>query len=418
MADSMLNQLVDVFDGTSINDTVKDLSIEEKETLSKVEDRVKGIDCYVSNLENELISLETNAANNVKQINQKCDQMIKIIENYRCSLLNDLEKLKDNKKEELEKEVERFKSIHNIALQTSDKCNKYVTNGNCDVYYRLIGLNKIINDGYQMESELLENYNSDRLSIPSYINIDFKNLMLKHDDDIKITMGQELHFSDYYDDKPIIIEIPRDKKHQITVRYWYRILFNNKDLPIDVINIMKDYSSSSLNDKFNISNIKYNSITITDDGKIANKTSNTEQESVFGNVIASKDCVYHWQIKINKIDSMNIGIIDSTKCSKLKNRSWWLTTNGYSYYSGDGNFYHQDDCTFGGRKHYGSKYGPGDIIEIKLDLGDFKISFRKNGGLYYGYENVEPDKDYCLAIGMNGMYQQSVQILSSTISFK
>ena len=129
------------------------LSVEEKEILSKLQKRLKGIGSYISKLDEELTSLEIDGTNNSTLINEECDLVIEIVENYRKSLLDYMEKLKEKKKNEIKRELNRMKRVETIAVETSNKCHQYAMNNNNK--YRLVGINKIINDGYQQNLKIM-----------------------------------------------------------------------------------------------------------------------------------------------------------------------------------------------------------------------------------------------------------------------
>lgn len=117
-----------------------------------------------------------------------------------------------------------------------------------------------------------------------------------------------------------------------------------------------------------------------------------------GMAIAVPGATYHWQLKILEADrSMNIGIVVSDFYDEsTEGYSFWETLSGYSWYSGDGYIWHENQHILPGNP---LQYGEGDIIDIWLDLKDYnKLSFGKNAEKDGVSCQVMQDKSYRLVV--------------------
>eukprot|EP01084_Bolivina_argentea_P276687 472164_1 len=386
--------------------------------LHQFEIRVDKISDNIAKIEQQLDQLAIDSTECIQHVNQRCDAVLQIIEDYRNSLLKMVEKLKTKKKQELTMKLKKFKNIYSIATNTNKKCHKYISNMSYyNKYsiqsYGLIYLNKLINEGYKQEQQLNNNNNNFQTSfkLKKTITINFKNLL-------QTQLPLQLHLNGIdiplHNDQKFMVIIPTRIKHKIVLENWFRIHANKKifsELPSDIMNLMNAFSAVSETDVFD-PKLKTPKITLQNNSSIA-KTNSFTYESVFGTIITNPGTVYKWKIKILNARGayINIGIIELNKCNEHLTKSWWLTDYGYAYHSGDGNFYHKDVATFGGMKYYGDSYRRDDVIDIHLDLIRNTIAFGKNG-TFYGDENVKGNTNYRLAIGLcNG----AIQLLCSNI---
>eukprot|EP01083_Nonionella_stella_P128602 389715_1 len=399
----------------------------ERTILKDFQDRIHRIDTLIGKTKHDLSTVNTMATDNINTVNQRCDAMIGIIETYRSSLLNDINARKHDVENELKLQLRSLMTVHNVALETNDECQQYVTKG-CHQSpgpdpFRLVHLHNIIHKGYTREQQFTVNIINNK-AFSRTITLDFNQMMKQYGTDqlnTKMNISAENHYQEIEDDKVNVI-VPLEIKHDIVLTHWYRTCgdASKTALSRDVMHLIHTFvvSASSLGDTFD-SSLNYASITLNADGSNAMKhNTGTSTESVFGSMIATPGSIYTWRVKMSEIDYVNIGVIECGKCEPCPSplSLWWLSEIGYAYFSWDGSFYHQDDATWGGKKQYGRAYATNDVIDVCLDLKQYIISFGKNSRFFSG-QNVKDRTDYKLAIAMDTRSEQSVvQLLKCSIT--
>ena len=187
----------------------------------------------------------------------------------------------------------------------------------------------------------------------------------------------------------------------LIVAYWFRKLITF-DISIQHISkIIMEFSK--LYDRFD-ELLSDPSLTIQDNGTLVLKTIEEgdfdyNDRSAFGTVTTITGKKHHWRLKIFEISSINLGIIEADKHVNNQDVAWWCYCYGYSYWSGNGQTYHD-----GNRNAYGTCYGKHDIIDMWLDLTQNKgqLFFAKNDEKFGKAFDVKESRDYRLAIAMYG----------------
>ena len=200
-------------------------------------------------------------------------------------------------------------------------------------------------------------------------------------------------------------QVGKDKLYLAIVGYWRRES-NNLNIIDGIISIIFDYHKyEEWGKEGTIRTVNGNIIKF-----------NYGNMAAYGTELVSSG-KYEWSIKStfpNGRSCQWIGI--SSKFNKLNTSSWepycMIWCNGCMAIQGNI-----------GKEYWNFKLAEmkpmeswkcGDIITIKLDLIDNKLSFGRNG-VFYGNENVDANTSYCLAISMNGVHCPKVGILSSNI---
>ena len=156
---------------------------------------------------------------------------------------------------------------------------------------------------------------------------------------------------------------------------------------------------------------KYKTLSIEEGGSVLKATENKAIMCGFGSIECSeKGKTYHWKIQILEGSDVNLGVIFSEMVKKNTKQMWWLSEEGYSYWSDDGQIYHSDKY-----KKYGDKYGKGDTIDVWLSLKKYYIAFAKNGEKYGKAFKVNREKGYRLGVGFSGA-PHTVQLIKFDIA--
>lgn len=207
------------------------------------------------------------------------------------------------------------------------------------------------------------------------------------------------------------------RERELIAAYWYRTLLCLELSFDDIIKIVIEFGEAF--ECFEKSLMSQN-MNVNDDGTILTQTSSLfkyKTVNAFGVFTAVPGHRYHWKVQLIQVENeqgketrTNIGVIEADKYKENLDKLWCCRGNGYSYYSDDGDIYHEQ---YVGDK-YGDKYSSGDIIDIRLDLKDnYSISWGKNGNDYGKGFNVMEEMEYKLAIGI---YYGKVKLLSLEIT--
>ena len=204
------------------------------------------------------------------------------------------------------------------------------------------------------------------------------------------------------------------KERQLIFEYWFRIIIGSDISIQDISNITLKFG-----EKYEMfdSSLSHKSIEIQNDGQLLFLSASLcKKISGFGTVTAKSGYRYHWKLKLfgDNVQYINIGIIEADKCSANTSNSWWITEYGYSYWSGDGEIYHDwsQQGIFRNHKHYGKSYGKDDIIDIWLDLKDEnQLSFAKNDETFGKAADLKQSVDFRLAVAI-WFANCKIQILS------
>ena len=191
------------------------------------------------------------------------------------------------------------------------------------------------------------------------------------------------------------------KEDRIIIDYWFRVLIKWKTSIEDIVGILLKFADIN----FDLFDKEFSnpSISIDNDYRVLTMTGDDpEMCNAFGKIAASASRFgkrYHWKLKIirKEHDSMNIGIIESSKVnSESSNLLWWGKQYGYAYCSSTGHIYNgyktKECCT---------KYGTNDVIDVYLGFRENKneLFFAKNGReLLFGRMKVKSSMEYKLVV--------------------
>ena len=180
------------------------------------------------------------------------------------------------------------------------------------------------------------------------------------------------------DDKTDII-LHRDK---LTVFGYVRQKINERNIPLEIINIILEYFLTIL-DSWNIAYGE--GLNITDELKMEH-VGGHKHVAAFGNLIIKQGEIYKWKLKVTKYagcfgnsHTPYIGVIKSdADLSHYKTRGHNFKNDGYLFCCGKRQILRPIEINYGkGESTYFNKVG--DIIEIRLDLIDYTLSYTVNG---------------------------------------
>ena len=154
--------------------------------------------------------------------------------------------------------------------------------------------------------------------------------------------------------------------------------------------------------KLSYRNIKFNADTQT----VENRSFN-QWISAFGSVKCESPCIYHWRLRIDKLrggQEIMIGVVDykldimthGDICRDDTFILWSFASDTYFY---------SNQNKIGNAQ--GKRLFTGDIVDVKLDLKEFTLSFMVNDTDYGVIINdVAKDKAYCLGVSLLDLNSQ------------
>ena len=211
-----------------------------------------------------------------------------------------------------------------------------------------------------------------------------------------------------------------DEKTKLIVFGYCRMNKSNTDIPSEVVFLcIKFYFQP---EQFELSG---DDISISDNNTKITLDINYPTGgscSAYGHMIipSISQYIYEWELKYNNDGGWNYVIVEISSSADYANRGFSDTRNesyGYGYWSPSGSkvrckpgFYMEPSR--GNR--YGSKYGQGDIIKIKLNLIKKELSFfvnDKDQGIAWKDIKCNDDIQYRLAVTLT-QQNSSVSIIS------
>lgn len=389
-----------------------------QDLLDRLQQRVDVFHDNIATIENALHSSPQDAKHHIDQVNEQCDFMVNKIEQYRSSILGEIEQSLRRKMAELNDNLTSCNNLYHSSLKIHQKCSKYLSRESMryNKRYHLVGLHSILRKGYRKESKLEKNRIPKSIGA-ALIPMDFTKLLASSPDPYQIEIGCYFQLKQ---DTKIMVHIPVDMQSQLVIEHWFRTSCGLLEPPQDPIALAIAYSL--LHDQEETFNVDLSHPTFQfDDERCLSIDSAFHSatefafHSAFGSKVTCDDRQYRWRLQIEEMKGMsanvNIGVMNANQCEDYQQALWWLTDIGYSYFSGNGAFYHKDVATFGGSKSYGEEYGAGDVIEIILDLKEHSIAFGLNGN-QYSWQSVQKGVSYRLAIGISVGCKMTIKLLS------
>ena len=392
-----------------------------QDLLDALQQRVSSHKSNVEKIKKALASLEDQAELQIRSVNERCDSVIAIIEEYRECLLSDIVTSMHRQKTKLNHTLKTCSALHQSSLDILSQCHESppITK----MYhkeYDLVKFHSLISAGYRQLDlhEPPDKINAHKLEV------DFTKLMMEKAPLTLVPLEMQIgSFIELEPDTKITVNIPKELIIQLVVEHWWREsvvdgqLEYPADPPYDAITVMISYIPSIGSDAFN-EDMSHSTFSIDADGQtLSIKGGNAKKRAMirgsnycvgFGSVLAMEGRTYRWRLQIGEIHDLlkkdvYIGVLGDDQCLMFRNMKWQNAKHGYSYGT-NGDMKYPN----GKRKVYGEK---GDIVEILLNMKEHHITFGLNGDSYAPINVVEGVK-YRLAIGAHSTIKMSIKLLS------
>ena len=174
----------------------------------------------------------------------------------------------------------------------------------------------------------------------------------------------------------IISQKNRDK---LTVSGYVRQKTNDRNIPLEIINIILDYFLIILDSWDSTYNAH---LKITDEYKVEN-LKKLQHNAAYGNLVIKEGEIYKWKIKLTKYKFVGgnrhapyIGIIkDSADLNYYKTHGHNFKDDGYLFCCGARQVLRPGNKKYGGSGNSTYFNKVGDIIEMTLDLNNYTLSY-------------------------------------------
>jgi len=194
-----------------------------------------------------------------------------------------------------------------------------------------------------------------------------------------------------------------EEEQQCIVHHWTRDIHLN-EYASSLIQMISHYARN--HDQFD-AGLCHDSIAVTADGTSASKTNTASGNTgnVMGTSTASPGKVYQWTLKIARLQSrtvVHVGIVEDDECTGFLEDAFWNFAEGFACKSNNGNIYHDgcDKLPLVLAKSRRQSFKEGDVVQMRLDLQRYKLSFWKNDSVGYVHCDVMPETAYRLAVGL------------------